>query len=124
MHPFLAALEARDVDGAVALLADDVAFRSPIVFEPYHGRDALAPILSAAARVFDEFRYHREIISPDTRDHAGVFTARVGHRDLEGCDFVHVNEAGLIDELYVMVRPLSGALALAEAMRTQLAFQG
>lgn len=32
-----------------------------------------------------------------------------------------VIEHGAIDELVVMVRPLSGALALAEAMRAQLA---
>ena len=35
MHPFGAAIEAGDVDAAVALLADDVEFRSPVVFTPY-----------------------------------------------------------------------------------------
>jgi hypothetical protein len=40
----------------------------------------------------------------------------VGDRELTGCDFLHVNEEGLIDEFMVMVRPLSGAHALAEAM--------
>jgi hypothetical protein len=30
VHPFGAAIEARDVDAAVALLADDVEFRSPV----------------------------------------------------------------------------------------------
>jgi hypothetical protein len=45
----------------------------------------------------------------------------VGDREVEGCDFVHTNDEGLIDELYVMVRPLSGAVALAEAMKRELA---
>jgi hypothetical protein len=49
-----------------------------------------------------------------------VFRARVGDREVEGCDFLHVNDAGLVDEFFVMIRPLSGALALAEAMRAQL----
>jgi hypothetical protein len=31
--------------------------------------------------------------------------ARVGDRTVEGCDFIHVNGEGLIDELYVMFRP-------------------
>jgi hypothetical protein len=35
----------------------------------------------------------------------------------EGCDFLHLNEDGSIDELAVMVRPLSGTLALADAMK-------
>ena len=46
-----------------------------------------------------------------------VFATRVGDRDIEGCDFLHENSDGLIDEFVVMVRPLSGALALADAMR-------
>ena len=50
-----------------------------------------------------------------------VFQARVGGRQLEGSDFLHARAGGLIDELVVMVRPLSAALALAEAMKAQLA---
>jgi hypothetical protein len=50
-----------------------------------------------------------------------VFQARVGDKQIEGCDFIHLDDDGLIDELVVMVRPLSGALALAEAMQAQLA---
>ena len=38
---------------------------------------------------------------------------------VNGCDFLHVNDDGLIDDLKVMVRPLSGATALAEAMGAQ-----
>jgi len=120
MHPFRAAIESRDLDGVLALLAQDVVFRSPIVFEPYHGREAVAPLLLAVSRVFEDFRYEREIGAPDARDHALVFSARIGDRELDGCDFLHANEDGLIDDFCVMVRPLSGALALAEAMKAQL----
>jgi hypothetical protein len=49
-----------------------------------------------------------------------VFEARVGDKELEGCDFIRHDENGVISELTVMVRPLSAALALAEAMRVQL----
>ncbi len=121
MHPFGAALEARDVNAAVALLSEDVVFRSPIVFKPYHGRDAVAAILHAVSRVLEDFRYVREIGAPDATDHALVFQARVGERQIEGCDFLHLDENGSIDELVVMVRPLTGAHALADAMKAQLA---
>jgi hypothetical protein len=120
MHPFRAAVEAQDLDAAVALMADDVVFRSPVVFKPYHGRDAVAMLLGAVSLVFEDFRYEREIGAPDSSDHALVFRARIGDRELEGCDFLHTNEHGLIDELCVMVRPMSGVLALAEAMKGQL----
>ena len=121
MHPFRSAIEARDIDAAVALLSDDVLFRSPVVFKPYRGREAVGMLLAAVARVFEDFRYVREIGAPDARDHALVFEARIGDRQIEGSDFLHLDHDGAIDELVVMVRPLSGALALAEAMKVQLA---
>jgi len=124
VHPFGAAIEAGDVDAAVALLTDDVEFRSPVVFTPYRGRDAVATILHAVARVFDDFRYLREIGGPGARDHALVFQARVGDRQVEGCDFLHANDSGAIDELVVMIRPMSGLLALAEVMKAELSLGG
>ncbi len=124
MTPFRAAIEAQDIERAVGLLAEDVVFRSPIVFKPYRGREQTATLLRAVSRVFEDFRYIREIGAPDAHDHALVFQARVGNREIEGCDFLHTNEDGLIDEFVVMVRPLSGALALAEAMQAQLAGAG
>ena len=121
MHPFREAVEAGDLEAAIGLLADDVSFRSPIVHEPYRGRDAVGVLLRAVATVFEDFRYEREIGAPGAPDHALVFRARIGDREVEGCDFVHTAADGSIDELVVMVRPLSAALALAEAMKARLA---
>lgn len=121
MHPFRAAVEARNIDAALDLLSEDVVFRSPVVFRPYRGRDAVAPILDAALQVFEDFRYVREIGSDDAADHALLFQAKVGGREVEGSDFLHTNEVGSITELTVMVRPLSATIALAEAMNARLA---
>ncbi|MFF9489376.1 nuclear transport factor 2 family protein [Streptomyces sp. NPDC014676] len=116
MRAFREAVEAHDLDAVVALLAEDVVFTSPVVFKPYSGRAVTGAILRAVAEVFEDFRYVREIVDADGRDHALVFTARVGDRRVDGCDFLHVDDDGRIDELTVMVRPLSGAQALAAAM--------
>jgi limonene-1,2-epoxide hydrolase len=121
VHPFRAAVEARDMDAAVALLADRVVFRSPVAFQPHEGRAAVGAILRAVVEVFEDFRYVREIGAPDAADHVLVFRARVGDKEIEGADFLHVGADGAIDELTVMVRPLNGALALAEAMKAKLA---
>jgi ketosteroid isomerase-like protein len=120
VHPFRAAIEARDINAALGLLSEDVVFRSPIVFSPYRGRDAVAPILHAALKVFEDFRYVREIGSDGAADHALVFEANIGGRLVEGCDFLHTGEDGTITEFAVMVRPLSASLALAEAMKALL----
>jgi hypothetical protein len=121
MHPFRTAVEARDLDAAIALLSDDVVLRSPVTFKPYRGPAAVGAILAAVGHVLEDFSYQREIGAPDARDHALVFQARIGDKQIEGSDFLHVDENGSIDELVVMVRPLSGALALADAMKAQLA---
>ena len=119
MRAFREAVEAQDMDAVEALLAEDVVFTSPVVFKPYPGKAITAAILRGVARVFEDFRYLREIGDPDGSDSALMFAARVGDRELTGCDFIHVDEEGLIDELTVMVRPLSGAQALQAAMGAQ-----
>jgi hypothetical protein len=120
VHPFRRAIEARDIDAAVALLREDVVFRSPVVFTPYQGRESLRRVLEAVVMVFEDFQYVREIGGDDARDHALVFQARVGEKKPEGCDFIQLDDHGAISELTVMVRPLSAALALADAMKAQL----
>lgn len=121
MHPFRAAIEAQDIDAATALFSKEVVLHSPVVFRPYQGREVAGAILHAVSRVFEDFRYVREIGAADARDHALVFRARIGEREIEGCDFLHLDEHGSIDELTVMVRPLTAAHALADAMKAQLA---
>jgi limonene-1,2-epoxide hydrolase len=121
VHPFRAAIEAQDLDAAVALLREDVVFRSPVVFTPYEGREALRQILAAVMDVLQDFRYVREIGAAGARDHALVFEARVGEKQIQGCDFIQLDDDGAIKELTVMVRPMQAMLALAEAMKTRLA---
>jgi hypothetical protein len=120
VHPFRRAIEARDLDAAVALMREDVVFRSPAVFKPYHGPEAVRRLLAAVMAVFEDFRYVREIGTEGARDHALVFQTRVGDKQIEGCDFIQLDEDGAISDLTVMVRPMSGLLALAEAMTVQL----
>jgi hypothetical protein len=119
MHCFRKAVEARDLGAIEALLADDVLFTSPVVFKPYRGKAITAAIICGAARVFEDFRYVREIANPDGRDHALVFEATVAGKQITGCDFLQCDADGKIDDLMVMVRPLSGATALAAAMGEQ-----
>lgn len=119
MHPFRRAVEERDTAAIEALLADNVVFTSPVAFKPYPGKPITAAILRGVLRVFEDFRYIREIADPGGRDHALVFEATVAGKRLTGCDFLHFDENGKIDDFMVMVRPLSAASALAEAMGAQ-----
>jgi len=119
MHAFRQAVEARDHAAIEALLADDVVFTSPVAFKPYPGKAITASILRGVMRVFEDFHYVREIIDANGHDHALVFEATVAGKKITGCDFIHVNDDDLIDDFLVMVRPLSAATALSEAMAAQ-----
>lgn len=113
------AVVAGDWASAVAQLSEDVVFRSPAVHQPYEGREATATILRAVARVFEDFHYVDVI---DTGDRALLkFRARVGARDLEGWDELHFDNVGQIREFTVMIRPLSGLLAVVDRMQELLA---
>ncbi len=114
MKAFARAVESGDIDAALALVADDVVFRSPAVHRPYEGKPATEVVLRAVARVFEDFHYTGSVSTGD--DHVLVFRARIGDRQLEGADFLHVDADGLVDDFRVMVRPLSGLTALVEAM--------
>ena len=55
-HPFRAAVEQGDLDAAVALLAENVVFRSPAVFKPYEGRETVGTILRTISGVLEDGR--------------------------------------------------------------------
>jgi hypothetical protein len=116
---FRAAVESKQLEKMLASLAPDVTFRSPVVYKPYEGREATGQILAAVVDVFERFRYTAEVSEGDRE--VLLFEARVGDRDLQGVDIIRLDENGLVAELIVMVRPMSGMLALAEAMRDRLA---
>lgn len=119
---FKDAIEAGDWDAGVDALADDVVFKSPVVFKPYEGKEAVSTLLRFVAEVFEDFRYIAELESDDGM--AMIFEARVGDKQLQGLDFLRFDAEDKIKEFIVMVRPMSGMHALAEAMKAKLEAAG
>lgn len=118
-HPFRAAVENRDMAAAHDLLAPDVVFWSPVAFAPFRGREVVTEVLSNVMEVFGDFRYIDDLEAPGS--HALIFAATVGGKDVQGLDHLRVDADGLITEFTVMVRPLSGVIALAEQMGPRVA---
>lgn len=119
MHPSGQALVARDAEALPELLTDDVVLTSPAAFTPYVGKAITIAVIRGVMRVFDDFRYVREIVDANGRDHALMFETTVSGKKLTGCDFLHVDADGRVDDIVVMVRPLSAANAFAQAMSAQ-----
>ena len=115
---FRAAAESKDFSAIDELFAEEVRFKSPVVFKPYEGRDAVAMILGAVVQVFEDFRYTDQVEVGETATLA--FSARVGDRELDGIDLLRFDPDGRVRELAVYVRPISGVNALAAAMKAKL----
>lgn len=111
-------LPARDPAPLLERLHADVVFRSPVVHKPYEGAAMTAAILTAVVQVFDDFTYTDVL---DCGDRAGfVFRAQVGDRTVEGWDYLHFDDDGLITDFTVMLRPMSGVTTMATAMKAKL----
>jgi hypothetical protein len=121
-HPFRQAVERADLEAAVALLAENVVFRSPAVFKPYEGHATVATILRTVFGVFEDFRYTDALDGDGI--HGLLFDARVGDRSLQGIDLLRPDATGQIAEFTVMIRPASGLIALAERMGPALETAG
>ena len=109
----------KDTQSLSEALADDVLFRSPVIWKPKDGKASAMLYLSSAARVLEDFTYHRQFVG----DNAVVleFSARVGQLSVKGVDIIQFNAEGQIVDFEVMVRPANGLQALAAAMAQQLA---
>src|SRR5262245_59034174 len=99
---FRRAAEAKDFAAADDLFAEDASFRSPAVFRPYEGREAIKLVLGAVVQVFEGFRYLEQVETGDAA--VLVFEARVGDRSLQGVDVLKFDGDGLITGLTVMIR--------------------
>lgn len=110
-----------------ALLADDVAFISPIVFTPQKGKDLTKLYLSAAGNTIggDEkqgggggkFRYTKQILD---HPHAVLeFETEMEGKYVNGIDMITCNDAGQIVEFKVMIRPLQ-AINLVHAQMARM----
>jgi hypothetical protein len=117
-HPFRLAAEAKDLEAMTATLREDVVLHSPILFRGFEGREIVLGVLTHVVATFEDFRYTDELAEDDTV--VLRFKARVGDRELEGIDFLELDEQGLVKELTVFMRPLSAINAFNEQMSARL----
>ena len=106
----------RDVGGLDTLLADDAVFHSPIVHSPQVGKALTRRYLAAAFEVFfnPSFRYVREVAGE--RDAVLEFMVEIDGICVNGVDMIRWNDAGLIVEFKVMLRPLKAINLIHQKM--------
>jgi hypothetical protein len=117
---FRTAVESKDFAALEATLAPEVHFRSPVVFAPYDGREAVGALLRVVGEVIGPALTYRWQVREGDRE-VLCFATEVDGREVEGVDLLRYGDDGLIAELVVMMRPLSALHAVRDAIGAKLA---
>ena len=99
-------------------LSDDVVLHSPVLFKGFEGREAVGLILSHVAEVLEGLTYTDEALGDGTA--VLRFEARVGELELEGIDYLTLDEDGRVSDLTVFMRPLTALTAFNARMAERL----
>lgn len=118
-HPFRVAAESKDVDLMTETLREDVVLHSPILFRGFEGREMVGQVLTHVAATLEGLTYVDELAGENSV--CLRFKAKVGDRELEGIDFLELDDEGKVAELTVFMRPLSAINAFNEQMKARLA---
>jgi hypothetical protein len=117
-HPFRRAAEAKDLDLLSEALREDVVLHSPILFRGFEGREIVSQVLTHVSATLEGLTYTDELVEGNTV--CLRFKAQVGDRELEGIDFLELDDDGKVAELTVFMRPLSAITAFNEQMKARL----
>ncbi len=117
-HPFRRAAEAKDLELLSEALREDVVLHSPVLFRGFEGREIVSQVLTHVAATLEDLTYTDELVEESTV--ALRFTAKVGDRELEGIDFLELDEDGKVAVLTVFMRPMSALTAFNEQMAARL----
>ena len=107
-----------------AMVADDAVFHSPVVHTPQLGKTKVMAYLGAAAQVLggEGFAYVRELV--DGNQVLLEFTNTLDGIHVNGIDLIAFDDAGMIKDFKVMVRPMKAMNKLWEVMAAQLQAAG
>lgn len=116
-HDMMTRLDLTDLE---RIVHPDAKFRSPMSIHPYGPRPAMLLALRTVITVFDDFTYHRQLVSDDGLNVVLEFSAKVDGKQVKGIDLVEFNEDGLIVDFEVMGRPINGIAALGAVMGARI----
>lgn len=118
---YFAAMSAKKISDLGQHLADDVVLLSPILAEPFQGKDAVVAILAGLIETIDGMEINLTFASG--RDVAVFFTIECEGITVKGNEHIHLDENGCIDLFEVAWRPLAAAVLIQEKLAAKLGGQ-
>jgi hypothetical protein len=117
-HPFRVAAEAKDLDAMTETLREDVELHSPVLFRGFEGREIVIGVITHVAATLEDFAYTDEAVGDGTV--VLRFKAMVGDLELEGVDYLTLDEDGKVADLTVFMRPMKALTAFNAQMAERL----
>jgi hypothetical protein len=114
INAFTAAMQRKDLEAMLTHMADDIILKTPLAAEPFKGKIAIRPVVEALLGVVDTFDFREVMQGP--RHVSAFFGITVGSNELDGVDYWRLNEAGLIQEMTVLWRPLPAVIAVQKEL--------
>ena len=116
VHAFTAAMQRKDLDAMLAHMADSVILKTPLLAAPLEGKVAVRPVVGALLGIVDAFDFQEIMQGP--RHVASFFKVTVGPDVLDGMDYWRLDQAGLIEEMTVLWRPLPAIIEVQRLLNT------
>jgi hypothetical protein len=121
-HPgkaFRTAVERKDLDGLVAMFAEDIELYSPVLPDPFAGKERMRRLFGVLVNTLEDIEILDDFSSADR--YVLSFRARVGTEPIHIVDLLTFDRHGLIQTFVVTARPLPGIEAFAMAVAPHLA---
>ena len=114
IHAFTAAMQRKDLEAMLTHMADDIVLNTPLRAEPVRGKTAIRQVVGALLGVVDTFDFREIMQGP--QHVSSFFRVTVGPNELDGMDYWRISEAGLIQEMTVLWRPLPAIAAVQNTL--------
>jgi ketosteroid isomerase-like protein len=115
---YFEAMNGKQIDKLAEHLSDDILLLSPVLPEPFQGKQAVVEVLSGLLNTIDSLDV--DLTFSSGQDVAVFFTVVCGEITVKGNEHIHVDEQGRIDLIEVAWRPLGQAVLIQEKLAKKL----
>jgi hypothetical protein len=113
-HPYRVALEAGDPEALAAALHPDVILDTPGFEAPVRGRDNVLALFSVVASNTESLEITDEFWGDGS--HVLIFRLTVEGNQIDGADYLQLDEDGLVKRITISMRPLRTLQALSQRL--------
>jgi hypothetical protein len=115
-----ASVETADLEGFMETLSSEAILRSPISARAeFRGDTEMRELMQSVFDTIEDISYYEDL--GDDQARAVFYRGRIGSQRIEEACLLRFDEAGLINEFVLWIRPLPGVTRLAATLGPRLA---